>query len=125
MWGCGSPLVSSVLIPPQPCCQVEGAVRGQAGVHPLRQVEDLGRRESLPVPFLPLQPALAAAGRSLVPASDVSVKRVSQQKIHPNSWFGLSPAAPLLPGATATVSLLQAADEEGHGHGEDDDAAHH
>lgn len=61
------PLVASVLIAPQSSGEVEGAVRGQPGVHPLGEVEDLGRRERFPVALLPLQPALTAAGRALLP----------------------------------------------------------
>lgn len=57
-----SPLVSSVLVSSQPAGQVEGAVGGQPGVHPLGEVKDLGRREGVPLPLFPLQPALAAAG---------------------------------------------------------------
>lgn len=57
-----SPLVSSVLKAPQPTRQVEGAVRSQAGVHPLGQVKDLRWREGLPLPLFSLQPALAPAG---------------------------------------------------------------
>ena len=62
------PLVSSVLVSTEASGKVEGAVWSQAGVYPLRQVEDLGRREGLPLALLPLQPTLAAAGWVLLPA---------------------------------------------------------
>lgn len=42
--------------------------------------------------------------------------------------FPVPPAVPapsLLPGSVPAGSFLQAAYEEGQGHGEDDDAAHH
>lgn len=61
------PLVSSVLISAEPSGQVEGAVRGQPGVHSLGKVEDLRRRERFPIALLPLEPALAAACRTLLP----------------------------------------------------------
>lgn len=48
------PLVSSVLIATEASCQVERAVRRQAGVHPLGEVEDLGRRESFPLTLFSL-----------------------------------------------------------------------
>lgn len=66
----GSPLVSSVLVSTEASCQVEGAVGSQAGIHPLGQVEDLRRRERLPLSFLRLQPAVTTAARSLISASD-------------------------------------------------------
>lgn len=61
-----SPLVASVLVAAEASRQVEGAVGSQAGVHPLGEVEDLGRRERFPLPLFPLQPALAAAGRTFL-----------------------------------------------------------
>lgn len=61
-----SPLVASVLVAAEASRQVEGAVGSQPGVHPLGEVEDLGRRERFPLPLLPLQPALAAAGRTFL-----------------------------------------------------------
>lgn len=64
------PLVSSVLVSAEPSGQVEGAVGGQPGVHPLGKVEDLGRRERFPVALLPLEPALAAARRTLLPTPE-------------------------------------------------------
>lgn len=65
-----SPLVSSVLIPTEASSQVERAVRRQAGVHPLGEMEDLGRREGFPLTLLSLQPTLAATGRALLSASE-------------------------------------------------------
>ena len=50
--------------------QVERAVRSQTGIHPLGQMEDLWRRERFPVPLFPLQPTLAATGRSLISAPE-------------------------------------------------------
>lgn len=63
-----SPLVSSVLIAPEPTCQVEGAVRSQAGVHPLGEMKDLRWRERLPLALFSLEPALAPSGRALLSA---------------------------------------------------------
>lgn len=69
------PLVSSVLVSAEPSGQVEGAVGGQPGVHPLGKVEDLGRRERFPVALLPLEPALAAACRTLLPTPEKEEKK--------------------------------------------------
>lgn len=42
-----------------------------------------------------------------------------------SSFFPALPASSLLLGAVPAGSFLQAANEKGQGHGEDDDAAHH
>lgn len=69
------PLISSVLISAEPSGQVEGAIGGQPGVHPLGKVEDLGRRERFPITLLPLEPALAAACRTLLPTPEKTKKK--------------------------------------------------
>lgn len=98
-----TPLVPPVLISTQTSSQIEGTVRSQVGIHPLGEVEDLGRRESFPLSLFSLQPTLAAPAGARLPA----------------------PAPSLLLGSVPTGSLLKAADEKGQRHGEDDDAAHH
>lgn len=72
------PLVSSVLTSTEPSGEVEGAVWSQMGVHPLGEVEDLGRRECFPLTLFSLQPTLAATGRALVSAPEEEIALAAQ-----------------------------------------------
>lgn len=126
----GLPLVSSVLKSTEPPGEVERAVWSQAGVHPLGEMEDLGRRESFPLALFSLQPTLAATGRALVsaPEEKTTLAAVNTQPVTSITGCVFSPvlpAASVFLGSVPTGSFLHAADEEGQGHGEDDDATHH
>ena len=78
------PLVTPVLVSAESSGQVEGAVGSQAGVHPLREMEDLWGRERLPLPLFSLQPTLAATVRALLPAPEMG--RSSSAQGFCNVW---------------------------------------
>lgn len=80
------PLVTSVLISSEPSGQVEGAVGGQPRVHPLGKVEDLGWRKRFPIALLPLEPALAATCRTLLPTSGEEEVKVEEEI--QKYWYG-------------------------------------